>query len=68
MQKQPRKNSNRYFGWCLIINIQIVMIIKPINARSGIVIKPSQLIYWPEQGTPEEHVSKAFSAGIFCSA
>lgn len=39
-----------------------------MKAKNGIVIKPSQLIYSPEQGTPEEHVSKAFSAGIFCRA
>lgn len=37
----------------------------PVNASSGMVIKPSQLIYTPEQGTPEEHTSNAFKAGIF---
>jgi hypothetical protein len=48
-----------------MINIHIVITTKPVNANNGMVIKPSQLMYWPEQGTPDEHTSKAFNAGIF---
>jgi hypothetical protein len=41
------------------------MMTNPVNANNGIVTNPNQLIYCPEQGTPDEHISKAFNAGIF---
>ena len=48
-------------------HIKMIIRIKAIRARNGMVIKPNQLIYWPEHGTPLTHGLMPLKPGTFCS-
>ncbi len=49
----------------MIIKLQMMMVINPINARNGIVMKPNQFIYSPVQGTRPQTAPASENAGIF---
>jgi len=55
-KRSRTKHRLRFFSYLefLILNIAIVINVKAMKASSGIVMKPSQFIYCPEQGTPLE--------------
>lgn len=71
------KTSNKLISFCkdhstsrLALDIAIMLIVmsvKAVNARKGIVTNPNQLIYWILHGTPLTHGLNPPNPGIFCS-
>ena len=49
----------------MTIKLQTAIVIKPISAKNGIVIKPNQFINSPVQGTRPQAAPAAENAGTF---